>query len=99
MLSRKLLSKMTSSERESLFVKWGIDLESKNRRFQLAQLLWTKTDDIEHVKESADIVAKLVGYVEPNTTPMELFSLSVAPKQESEGFFSNWRNALSLLRY
>ncbi|KAI3807354.1 hypothetical protein L1987_23281 [Smallanthus sonchifolius] len=99
MLSRKLLSKFTSSERESLFVKWGIDLESRNRRFQLAQLLWTQTDDFEHVKESADIVAKLVGFEEPNTTPMELFSLSVPPKQESQGIFSSWRNALSLLRY
>ncbi|KAI3762790.1 hypothetical protein L1987_53231 [Smallanthus sonchifolius] len=99
MLSRKLLSKFTSSERESLFVKWGIDLESRNRRFQLAQLLWTLTDDFEHVKESADIVAKLVGFEEPNTTPMELFALSVPPKQESQGIFSSWRNALSLLRY
>ncbi|KAL8261267.1 hypothetical protein R6Q59_025316 [Mikania micrantha] len=101
MLSRKLLSKMTSGERESLFVKWGIDLESRNRRFQLAQLLWTKTDDFEHIKESADIVAKLVGFVAPNTTPMELFALSVAPKQEPQGggIFSSWRNALSLLRY
>ncbi|KAF5818022.1 putative plus-end-directed kinesin ATPase [Helianthus annuus] len=100
MLSRKLLSKYTSSERESLFAKWGIALESKNRRFQLAQLLWTKTDDLEHIKESADIVAKLVGFVEPST-PMELFALSVAaPKQEPQtGLFSSWRNALSLLRY
>ncbi|KAK1427275.1 hypothetical protein QVD17_15958 [Tagetes erecta] len=100
MLSRKLLSKFTSSERESMFVKWGIDVESKNRRFQLAQLLWTQTDDIEHIKESADIVAKLVGYVEPNATPMELFSLSVAPKPEQQGLLSTWRNAaMSLLRY
>ncbi|KAI7747332.1 hypothetical protein M8C21_016615 [Ambrosia artemisiifolia] len=99
-LCRKLLSKFTSSERESLFAKWGIDLESRNRRYQLAQLLWSKTDDLVHIKESADIVAKLVGFVEPNA-PMELFALSVAaPKQEPQsGFFSSWRNALSLLRY
>ncbi|XP_076960313.1 kinesin-like protein KIN-7F [Bidens hawaiensis] len=100
MLSRKLLREYTSSERESMFVKWGIDLESKNRRFQLAQLLWTHTDDLEKIKESAEIVAKLVGFVEPNT-PMELFVLSVAPpKPEPQGgILSSWRNAFNLLRY
>ncbi|KAK9053837.1 hypothetical protein SSX86_024912 [Deinandra increscens subsp. villosa] len=99
MLSRKLLKKFTSAERQVMFAKWGIDLESRNRRFQLSQLLWTKTHDIEHIRDSAEIVAKLVGFIEPEKTPKELFGLSVAPKQESQSLISTWRNSLSLLRY
>ncbi|KAI3736936.1 hypothetical protein L2E82_26925 [Cichorium intybus] len=97
MLSRKLLRKYTAKERDALFEKWGIDLESRNRRVQLSQLLWTKTDDVEHAKESAEIVAKLVGLAEPNKTPQELFALSFAPKQEPQSY--SWRDTLSLLRY
>lgn len=96
MLSRKLLRKYTAKERDALFENWGIDLESRNRRVQLSQLLWTKTDDVEHAKESAEIVAKLVGMVDPSTTPKELFGLSFAPKQESH---SSWRDTFSLLGY
>ncbi|KAI3820168.1 hypothetical protein L1987_14026 [Smallanthus sonchifolius] len=99
MLSRKLLKKFTSTERRAMFAKWGIDLESRNRRFQLSQLLWTKTHDIEHIKDSAEIVAKLVGLIEPDKTPKELFGLHVATKQESQSLLSTWRNSLSLLRY
>ncbi|XP_071729240.1 kinesin-like protein KIN-7F [Rutidosis leptorrhynchoides] len=99
MLARKLLSKYTAKERETLFEKWGIDLESRNRRYQLAQLFWTKTDDIEHITESAEVVAKLVGLIEPSKTPKEeMFALSVAPKQESRSLLSTWRDSLTLLR-
>ncbi|KAK1436519.1 hypothetical protein QVD17_02300 [Tagetes erecta] len=99
MLSRKLLKKFTSAERQVMFSKWGIDLESRNRRFQLSQLLWTKTDNIEHIRDSAEIVAKLVGLIEPDKTPKELFGLTIATKQESQSLLSTWRNSLTLLRY
>ncbi|XP_076947640.1 kinesin-like protein KIN-7C [Bidens hawaiensis] len=82
MLSKKLLKKYSSAQRDLLFKKWGISLESKYRRFQLSQLVWTKTNDINHIKESAEIVAKLVGIVELNHTPKELFGLSFLPKQD-----------------
>ncbi|XP_076901355.1 kinesin-like protein KIN-7F [Bidens hawaiensis] len=100
MLCRKLLNKFTSAERQTLFAKWGIDLESRNRRLQLSQLLWTKTDDIEHIRDSAKIVAKLVGLIDPDKTPKELFGLTVATKQqESQSLISTWKSSLSLLRY
>ncbi|CAI9266908.1 unnamed protein product [Lactuca saligna] len=96
MLSRKLLRKYSAKEREGLFVKWGVDLQSRNRRVQLSQLLWTKTDDMEHAKESAEIVAKLVGLVDPSQTPKELL---FAPKQESQTMRPSWRDTFSLLGY
>ncbi|KAJ0830875.1 putative kinesin-like protein [Helianthus annuus] len=82
MLSKKMLKKFSSTQRDVLFQKWGISLDSKYRRFQLSQLVWTKTNDIDHIKESAEIVAKLVGIVELNQTPKELFGLSFLPKQD-----------------
>ncbi|KAL7617099.1 kinesin-like protein KIN-7G [Lactuca sativa] len=96
MLSRKLLRKYSAKEREGLFVKWGVDLQSRNRRVQLSQLLWTKTDDMEHAKESAEIVAKLVGLVDPSQTPKEML---FAPTQESQTMRPSWRDTFSLLGY
>ncbi|KAI3684923.1 hypothetical protein L6452_34152 [Arctium lappa] len=96
MLAKKLLRKFSAKERDELFEKWGIDLESRNRRVQLSQLLWTKTDDIEHAMDSAKIVAKLVGLTEPYNTPKELFALSFSPKHESHGLLSSW---IPMLRY
>ncbi|KVH98445.1 Kinesin, motor domain-containing protein [Cynara cardunculus var. scolymus] len=96
MLARKLLKKFSPKERDELFEKWGIDLESRNRRVQLSQLLWTKTDDIEHARDSAEIVAKLVGLSEPYNAPKELFALSFSPKHESHSIFSSW---IPMLRY
>ncbi|KAL8217643.1 hypothetical protein R6Q57_021016 [Mikania cordata] len=82
MLSKKLLKKFSSTQREILFRKWGIPLNSRQRRVQLSHLVWTKTNDIDHIKESAEIVAKLVGMVELNQTPKELFGLSFLPKTD-----------------
>ncbi|KAL7606073.1 hypothetical protein Lser_V15G18652 [Lactuca serriola] len=79
MLSKKLLKKYSSTQRDLIFRKWGIPLDSKHRRVQLSRLLWSKTNDIDHIKESADMVAKLVGIVELNQTPKELFGLSFLP--------------------
>ncbi|KAI3777469.1 hypothetical protein L1987_47269 [Smallanthus sonchifolius] len=80
--SKKLLKKFSSTERDVLFKKWGISLDSRHRRFQLSRLVWTKTNDMDHIKESAEIVAKLVGIVELNRTPKELFGLSFLPKSD-----------------
>ncbi|KAI3521930.1 hypothetical protein L1887_11406 [Cichorium endivia] len=82
MFSKKLLKKYTSTQRDAIYRKWGILLESKNRRVQLSRLIWSKTNDIDHIKESADTVAKLVGMVEINQTPKELFGLSFLPTPE-----------------
>ncbi|KAG6478195.1 hypothetical protein ZIOFF_061628 [Zingiber officinale] len=85
----KLIGKVFSpQERESLYAKWGISLNSKKRRIQLSQLMWTETD-IEHVKESASLVAKLVGFVEQGEETMkEMFGLNFAVQQTHKRSFS-----------
>ncbi|KAK2990944.1 hypothetical protein RJ640_020921 [Escallonia rubra] len=75
-LSKQILKKFSSKERQALYQKWGIKLNSKQRRVQLTRRLWTDTKDMEHIKESAALVAKLVGFVESGEAPKEIFGLS-----------------------
>ncbi|CAN6200321.1 unnamed protein product [Urochloa humidicola] len=75
MLYRQMLKKRHLLERESLYTKWGIDLNSKQRRLQLSRLIWTQTD-MEHVRESAALVAKLVEHLEKGQAIKEMFGLS-----------------------
>ncbi|KAK1391662.1 kinesin-like protein NACK2 [Heracleum sosnowskyi] len=77
MLSRQILKKYSTKEREALYRKWGIELKSKQRRKQLSRLLWNDTQDMDHIKESAAVVAKLVG--QPSQAPKETFGLSFTP--------------------
>ncbi|KAL2333776.1 hypothetical protein Fmac_014989 [Flemingia macrophylla] len=97
MLSREMQKKLTSSERENLYIKWGIRMSSKHRRLQLAHRLWSETEDIEHIRESATIVAKLVGSVEPDRAFKEMFGLNFAPRRtirKSFGWTSSMKSIL-----
>ncbi|KAH1260273.1 Kinesin-like protein KIN-7F [Glycine max] len=97
MLSRQMQKKLSRSERESLYIKWGIRLSSKNRRLHLAHCLWSETEDLEHIRESATIVAKLVGSVEPDQAFKEMFVLNFAPRRtrkKSFGWTASMKNIL-----
>uniref|UniRef100_A0A7N0R833 Kinesin-like protein n=1 Tax=Kalanchoe fedtschenkoi TaxID=63787 RepID=A0A7N0R833_KALFE len=77
MLSKQMLRKFSSKYRESLYRQWGIDVKSKQRRLQLARLIWTDTDDMAHIKDSAEVVARLIGFQDPGQGPKEMFGLSL----------------------
>ncbi|GMH16689.1 hypothetical protein Nepgr_018530 [Nepenthes gracilis] len=72
-LSKQMLKKFSAKEREALFKKWGVRLDSKKRRLQLANRLWTNTKDIEHIRESATLIAKLVAFRDEDQVPKEMF--------------------------
>ncbi|OWM66430.1 hypothetical protein CDL15_Pgr013647 [Punica granatum] len=72
--------KVSTIDGERLFLTWGIGLDSKNRSLQLACRLWTRTDDIDHISESASIVAMLVGLVPAEDAPKEMSGLNFAPR-------------------
>ncbi|KAL1542944.1 kinesin-like protein KIN-7E [Salvia divinorum] len=93
MLSRRMLKKLSTKEREAIFQKWGIEVKSKQRRLQLCRKLWTDTNDMDHINESAAIVAKLAGLKEAEEAPKEMFGLSLVPKQTSTKSFS-WRHPI-----
>lgn len=79
--------RLSKSERENLYLKWGIRLSSKHRALQLAHCLWTDTKDMDHIADSAAVVAKLLGSVEPNEAFKEMFGLNFAPRRPSRKSF------------
>ncbi|KAA8528709.1 hypothetical protein F0562_036064 [Nyssa sinensis] len=96
MLSKRILKRYSAKERETLYQKWGIGLNTKQRRLQLSRRLWTDTKDMEHIMESATLVAKLVGFLETGQTPKELFGLSFSPQPMNQRSFS-WKSSVSSL--
>ncbi|KAE9597867.1 putative plus-end-directed kinesin ATPase [Lupinus albus] len=87
MLSRRMQRKLSRSEREKLYFKWGIRISSKNRSLQLAHRLWADTENIDKIRESAAIVSKLVGSVEPDHAFKEMFGLNFAPQNRRKKSF------------
>ncbi|RCV14580.1 hypothetical protein SETIT_2G437300v2 [Setaria italica] len=87
MLYRQMLKKLHHLERESLYTKWGIDLNSKQRRLQLSRRIWTQTD-MDHVRESAALVAKLVEHLEKGQAIKEMFGLrfTLNPRADRRSF-------------
>ncbi|TVU10146.1 hypothetical protein EJB05_43657 [Eragrostis curvula] len=92
MLYKHMLKKLHLSERESLYTKWGIDLNSKQRRLQLSRRIWTQTD-MEHVKESAALVTKLVEHLEKGQAIKEMFGLSFTLNRRDDRRSFSWVGA------
>ncbi|OMO57025.1 hypothetical protein CCACVL1_26072 [Corchorus capsularis] len=98
MLSQRMSKKLSQVERENLFVKHRIGLNTKHRRLQLAHCLWVHTKDMDHIAESAAIVAKLVGFVDPDKTFKEMFGLNLTPGQRTpKRQYSLKRSVMSIL--
>nr|XP_023898958.1 kinesin-like protein KIN-7I isoform X1 [Quercus suber] len=98
MLCRKMQKKFSKKERVLLYQKWGIKLNTKQRCLQLTYLLWKDTKDMNHIKESASLIANLMGFVEPGQAPKEIFGLSVIPRPVNQRAFK-WKHSLSSLSY
>ncbi|KAL1208191.1 Kinesin-like protein KIN-7E [Cardamine amara subsp. amara] len=97
MLSKLVGKRFTVEERRRLYQKFGIDVNSKRRRLQLADQLWSKPNDITHVVESAAIVAKLVRFVEQGRAMKEMFGLSFTPPVPPTRRSLSWRKSMSTL--
>ncbi|KAJ8647924.1 hypothetical protein MRB53_000947 [Persea americana] len=98
MLSKQMQKRFSEVERENLYQKWGIALDTKQRKLQLAYRLWIDTGDMEHIRESAIIVAKLIGFVEPGQAMKEMFGLSFTPrKTRTSRRALVWKNSFSTL--
>lgn len=78
-LAKQIPKKFGKKQREEVYKKWGVELSSKQRSLQVTHNLWNNTKDLEHCKESASLVASLVGFVDSNMTPKEMFGLSFSP--------------------
>lgn len=96
MLSKLMHKRFSEGERNRLFQKWGINLDSKQRRLQLAQCLWSNTTDMNHINESAAIVAKLIKFVEQGQALKEMFGLSFTPHRTRRRSYG-WKHSMGSL--
>ena len=89
--------RLSEEERNRLFQKWGIEMDSKQRRLQLAQRLWSNATDMNHVVESAAIVAKLIKFVAQGQALKEMFGLSFTPQHSSRRRSYGWKHSMGSL--
>ncbi|VFQ82961.1 unnamed protein product [Cuscuta campestris] len=93
MLRRLVHKRLTGEERNETYQKWGIALDSKQRRQNLARRIWSETG-VNHARESAAVVAKLIGFSgEGEAALREMCGLNFTPplmyrRRRSFG----WRN-------
>ncbi|XP_019167258.1 PREDICTED: kinesin-like protein NACK1 [Ipomoea nil] len=93
----KRLTRLTPEERDALYIKWEVPLEGKNRRLNFINKLWTKPQDPKHVQESAEIVAKLVGFCESGNMSREMFELNFVIPNDKRSWFIGWDQIADLL--
>ncbi|CAN0906465.1 Kinesin-like protein KIN-7E [Linum grandiflorum] len=96
MLAKQLQKKLTRRERDEIYLKWNIDIDTKQRALQLAGKVWTDMRNMRHIRESSILVVKLIGFVEPQYAPKELFGLSFLNPSANQKSFS-WRDNMSAL--
>eukprot|EP01018_Ginkgo_biloba_P039375 Gb_04377 [translate_table: standard] len=100
MLARQMQRTLTAEERENLFDKWGVALDTKQRKLQLAQRLWTDTEDMDHIQDSANLVANLVGFWKPGQASKEMFELNFTPQKNNQRLWpSGWNPISTLLNF
>ncbi|XP_057783139.1 kinesin-like protein KIN-7C [Salvia miltiorrhiza] len=98
MLSKRMSKAFTEDERNRIYEEWGIDINSKRRRMRLVQLLWRDTEDMNHIRKSGEVVAKLIGFSMHGQAMKEMLGLSFMPPQRMMGRRSlRWKNSMATL--
>ncbi|KAJ4831196.1 Kinesin-like protein nack2 [Turnera subulata] len=96
-LAKRVNSKLTPEEREMLYTKWEVPPGGKQRRLQLVNKLWTDPLNMQHIKESAEVVAKLVGFCESGEhVSKEMFQLNFANPSDKKTWMG-WNLISNLL--
>ncbi|KAL5149304.1 Kinesin-like protein KIN-7B [Glycine soja] len=75
-LARKVNTKLTAEERELLYAKWEVPPVGKQRRLQFVNKLWTDPYNMQHVQESAEIVAKLIDFSVSDENSKDMIELN-----------------------
>ncbi|XP_038724431.1 kinesin-like protein NACK1 [Tripterygium wilfordii] len=96
-LAKRLTSRLTTEEREYLYIKWDVPLEGKQRKVQFVSKLWMDPHDPKHIQESAEIVAKLVGFCEGGNTSKEMFELNFAVPADKRSWIMGWNPISNIL--
>ncbi|KAL6494308.1 Kinesin-like protein nack1 [Orobanche gracilis] len=96
-LAKRLSTRLTAEERDVMYMKWEVPLEGKQRRMQFINKLWSNPHNERHVEESADIVAKLVGFCEGGNMSKEMFELNFVLPSDKRHWFVGWNQISDLL--
>ncbi|XWS37633.1 hypothetical protein CRYUN_Cryun19dG0061500 [Craigia yunnanensis] len=96
-LAKRLTSRLSVEERDALYIKWDVPLEGKHRKLQFINKLWTDPHDAKHIEESAQIVAKLVGFCEGGNMSKEMFELNFALPADKRPWIVGWNQISNLL--
>ena len=97
-LARRMGSRLTDEERECLLIKWQVPLDAKQRKLQLVNKLWTDPNDQVHIEESADLVARLVGFCEGGNISKEMFELNFAVPTSRKPWLVGWQPISNMIR-
>lgn len=95
-LRRLMYKRYTRDERYRIYQKWGINTNSKQRRLKLLHRLWSDTKDMDHIGDSAAVVAKLIGFSDKGQALKQMFGLSFIPPCTSPRSFS-WKKSMKSL--
>ncbi|KAK4757213.1 hypothetical protein SAY87_007340 [Trapa incisa] len=96
-LSRLMRRRLSEETREKLFEEWRIGLSTKRRRLQLANQLWSNAEDINHVTDSASIIAKLVRFTEQGRALKGTLGLSFSTTPPGRRRSFGWKNSMASL--
>ncbi|MFQ6663152.1 hypothetical protein Gotur_030779 [Gossypium turneri] len=96
-LAKRLTSRLSVEERDALYIKWDVPLEGKQRKMQFINKLWTDPHDVKNIEESAQIVAKLVGFSEGGNMSREMFELNFALPADKSPWTVGWNQISNLL--
>lgn len=96
-LAKRLTSRLTAEERDALYMKWGVPLEGKQRKMQFVNKLWVDPHDPKHIQESAEVVAKLVGFCEGGNMSKEMFELNFVLPSGRRPWIMDWNQISNLL--
>ncbi|CAM6072154.1 unnamed protein product [Sphagnum tenellum] len=100
LLARRMRGQVTEEEREELYIRWGVPVDSKQRKLQLMHKVWTDPHNLSHIQASAAVVAKIVGILNPGCASKEMFALNFAPPGNSERpFMFGWNGLSALLNF
>ena len=105
-LVKHLRTGVTSEEREMIYKQWGIPIGAKQRKVRLAHMVWTDPHDDEHIKMSANLVARVIGLWDQNNhsdqllASKEMFQLSFSPPIHIEkAWFGHWNSISNMFAY
>ncbi|GAB2279480.1 hypothetical protein Dimus_014119 [Dionaea muscipula] len=95
MLTKLMKKRLCKQERKSLYTKWGIGLDTKKRSLQLANRLWADKEQMEHITDSAEVVAR-VTKLHFHQVRKEMFGINLIPRQHRRKL-SSWKLSTRLL--